>query len=66
MSQLHGAAYNAALMSNIGIPISQGGAGMQGGFEAILGYAIGQALVAGYNLCCYYNNLPILPPPYLP
>ncbi len=66
MSQLHGAAYNAALMSNIGMPLSQGGAGMQGGFETILGYAVGQALVAGYNLCCYHNNLPILLPLYLP
>jgi|GEM_PF-2891827 hypothetical protein len=66
MNQLHGAAYDVALMSNIGIPRNQGGLGMHGGFETVLGYAVGQALLAGYNLCCRYNGLPVLPPIYLP
>lgn len=66
MEQLHGAAYNAALFSNIGEPRCYGGDGMRGGFEVVLGYAVGQAILVGYNLCCYYNGLPTLPPPYLP
>lgn len=66
MNRLHGAAHDVALMSNIGIPRNQGGLGMHGGFEAALSYAVGQALIAGYNLCCYYNGLPMLPPTHLP
>ena len=66
MNQLHGAAYDVALMSNIGTPRNQGGLGMRGGFETVLSYAVGQALIAGYNLCCRYNGLPVLPPVYLP
>ena len=66
MSNLHGAAYNSALLSNIGIPRCQGGAGMYGGFEAMINYAIGQAMLYGYNFCCFYNNLPPLPYPPLP
>lgn len=66
MEQLYGAAYNAALFSNIGGPRCYGCAGMRGGLETILSYAVGQALVAGFNLCCRYYGLPMLPPPYLP
>ena len=65
MGQLHGAAYDVALMSNIGIPRNQGGAGMRGGYEATLNYAVGQALWAGFNICCWYYGLPMLPPPCL-
>jgi len=65
MEQLNGAAYNAALFSNIGIPRNQGGTGMRGGYEATMGYAIGQALWTGYNICCWYYGLPLLPPPCL-
>jgi hypothetical protein len=65
MEQLNGAAYNAALFSNIGIPRNQGGTGMRGGYEATMNYAIGQALWAGYNICCWYYGLPMLPPPCL-
>lgn len=65
MEQLHGAAYNAALFSNIGIPRNQGGAGMCGGYETTMNYAISKALWVGYNICCWYYDLPMLPPPYL-
>lgn len=59
MAQLHGSAYVTALLSNIGIPRNQGGAGFIGGLEVLLNYVYVMGTNVGYNLCCYHNDIPI-------